>query len=104
MLLGFVGLGLLLTSPRLAESALGAVHNDRVHYVGHLVAGRLFSLCPCTQQLAETQYLKGMYHARTPRQAALLTTGRPTSLDGRVGEARDLAVAGLQRIGRRLSA
>jgi hypothetical protein len=102
-LLGLLAVGLLL-SPRLADTALGVAHNDRVHYVGHLVAGRLLSLCACTQQAAQAQYARGMYHARTPRQAALLTTDRPTSLRAQVGEARDLAVAGLQQLGQRLTA
>jgi len=59
--------------------ALDVAHNDRVHYVSHLVAGQVLSLCPCTANLAQSQLTKGMYHARTPRQVALLTD-RPGTL------------------------
>jgi hypothetical protein len=103
VVLPLLALGLLL-APRLADTALVIAHNDRVHYVGHLVAGRVFSLCPCTLQIADTQYLRGMYHARTPQQAAWLTTDRPASLHAQLGEARTLAAAGLRHLGRRLSA
>jgi hypothetical protein len=68
------------------SSVVQLAHNDRVHYGGHLLAGRLFSLSPWTAQLAETQYAKGLYHARTPRQVALLTTTRPADLRARLRE------------------
>jgi hypothetical protein len=67
-------LGTIALAPRLTDAALTVAHNDRVHYVTHLVAGQAFSLCPCTQALAQTQITKGLYHARTPRQVKLLTT------------------------------
>jgi hypothetical protein len=57
-------------------------HNDRVHYVGHLMGTQVFSLCPCTQGLAQTQYVKGMYHAHTVRQVELLSL-RPRQLISR---------------------
>ena len=78
-MIGKLGLAMLVTvfvvglSPSLTRSALSVVHNDRVHYVGHLVAGQMLSLCPCTASLAQTQYAKGMYHAHTPRQVMLLS-------------------------------
>jgi len=90
---------LLTLALPLRTFALQAAHADQVHYVGHLVAGRVLSLCPCTLQLAETQYAKGMYHARTTRQAALLTDARPTTLRARLIEAPQLVAAVLRRLG-----
>lgn len=73
---------MLVSFAPLTRSALVVVHNDRVHYVGHLVATQVLSLCPCTQGLAQTQYVKGMYHAHTPRQAEMLSL-RPKQLISR---------------------
>ena len=60
-------------APDAARSAVNVVHDDRVHYVGHLVAAQVFSLCPCTASLAQAQSVRGMYHAHTPRQVELLS-------------------------------
>jgi hypothetical protein len=95
-LVALAAFGLVWATPRFADGAIGLARNNDVHYVGHLLAGRIFSLCPCTLRLAETHYVKGMYHARTPRQAALLTSQRPTSLRARIAEAPLLA-AGVVR-------
>jgi hypothetical protein len=91
--LGFAALG-----PSLARVALQVGHDDQVHYVGHLVAGRVLSLCSCTATLAERQYARGVYHARTPRQLALLTTARPTTLDQRLKEAPEFVSALVRRV------
>ena len=77
--LGLALLVAVLALPGATRLALGVAHNDRVHYVGHLVAGQLLSVCPCTASLAQTQYVKGMAHAHTPRQVALLSE-RPSHL------------------------
>ncbi|MBV9577749.1 MAG: hypothetical protein JO057_04065 [Chloroflexi bacterium] len=37
--------------------------------------------------MADTQYARGMYHAHTPREKALLTTARPSTLRERFDEA-----------------
>lgn len=95
--------GLALAAPRLAATAVSLAHNDQLHYGGHLVAGRILALSPYTSQLAETQYARGMYHARTPRQVALLTTDRPTSLRARLAEAPRLAALTLHYLSSRLA-
>ncbi len=38
-------------------------HED-LHYAIHSALGRVFSLCPCTRGLAETQFRKGSFHYR----------------------------------------
>lgn len=104
LFIGLVASGLLWATPRAASSALSLAHNDQVHYGGHLVAGRVLSLCPFTAQLAETQYLRGTYHARTPAQLALLTSQRPQSMRARLAEAPVLASGALRHIRTRLTA
>jgi lysophospholipase L1-like esterase len=52
-------------------------HGDRLHYVGHLLLGRVLDLCPCTVELASDQYERADAHARTVRQRALVTYERP---------------------------
>ena len=99
-----MAVGFALAVPRLTATALSIAHDDQVHYGGHLLAGRILALCPCTAQLAETQYARGMYHARTPRQLALLTTDRPHSMRARLAEAPHLARLALQHFGSRLTA
>src|SRR5690242_14155753 len=96
LLVGVVALGLALATPALADTALGFIHNDRLHYVVHLAAGRAFSLCPCTTQLAQTQYARGMYHARSPHQVALLTTSRPSGMRAHLAEGTELAAFALR--------
>ena len=103
-LIALATVGLVWATPRFAGAAVGVARNDAVHYGGHLLAGRILSLCPCTMQLAETQYVKGMYHARSPRQAALLTSQRPTSLRGRIAEAPLLAAGAVRHLSRHLPA
>jgi hypothetical protein len=85
-------------TPGLTRAALQVGHDDQVHYVVHLVAGRVFSLCPCTAGLADNQYARGMYHAHTPRQQALLTTARPTSLRQQLKETPVLVSALVHRV------
>jgi hypothetical protein len=101
-LFALIAVGLLLSAPRVAGGALTLVHDDQVHYAGHLLAGRILSLWPWTAQQAEVQYAKGLYHARTPRQVALLTSQRPVSMRARLAEAPALVAEALQRIGARL--
>jgi hypothetical protein len=79
-------LGLAAVAPSLTRVALQVGHDDQVHYVVHLFAGRMLSLCPCTASMADHQYARGMYHAHTPQQKALLTTARPTNLHDRLKE------------------
>jgi hypothetical protein len=103
-LVALVVTGVVFATPRLTDAALSVAHDDQVHYGGHLLAGRLFSLCPCTTRLADEQYARGMYHARTPTQLALLTSLRPTSMRAQLSEAPRLAAGALRHIGGRLSA
>src|SRR6266571_3196799 len=50
------GIGAIAAAPELMQ----VVHSsDRLHYAGHLVAGRVLSLCPCASALADKQYHKG---------------------------------------------
>jgi hypothetical protein len=99
-----VATGLLLAAPGLTDGVLSLVHNNQVHYGGHLLAGRIFSLFPHTAALAEEQYARGLYHAATPRQAALLTSARPTSMRARVAEAPQLAAGAIRHVSRLLPA
>jgi hypothetical protein len=91
-------LGVAALGPGLTRAALQVGHDDQVHYIGHLLAGRVLSLCPCTAAFAEHQYSRGMYHAHTPRQKALLTTARPTTLHERLKETPDLVGALVRRM------
>lgn len=85
-------------TPPLRTFALQVAHDDQVHYVGHLFAGRVLSLSPYTVHLAEDQYSRGLYHARTPRQVALLTTARPTGVRARLAETPHLILAAIRRL------
>src|SRR5712691_13488153 len=69
--------------------------NDRLHYAVHLTAGRILSLCNCTDHLAAAQYYRGLFHARSPEQVALLTTARPLTAEQRVGEVSTLGAGAL---------
>src|SRR4051812_15947096 len=91
-------LGVAAFTTGLSRAALQIGHDDRVHYVGHLLAGRLLSLCPCGAPLAERQYARGMYHAHTPRQKALLTTARPATVRELLLEAPALFAALVRRV------
>src|SRR5438105_15569050 len=93
MLIAVLAAGVVWATPRVTDATLSLLHNDQVHYGGHLIAGRILSLCPCTTHLAETQYVKGMYHARTPHQVPLLASLRPTSMRARLGDATRFAHA-----------
>jgi hypothetical protein len=95
-LIALLGMGAI--TPSLTRVALQVGHDDQVHFVGHLVAGRVLSLCPCTASLAENQYARGLYHARTPHQRALLTTARPTTLAQRLNETPGLVSALVRRV------
>ena|SRR5437870_1595421 len=96
VLVGSVALGGL--APHLWGVAVRVARTDQVHYGGHLVAGRLLSLWPGAAEMAENQYARGLYHARTPRQAALLTTQRPTGAWARLAEAWMVAAAAVRRV------
>ncbi len=44
--------------------------NDQLHRAIHLALGRIFSICPCTASLGQSQYRKAGYHgASKPRSA-----------------------------------
>jgi hypothetical protein len=77
--------------------------NDQLHYAVHLTAGRILSLCDCTDHLAEAQYYRGLFHARTPEQVALLTTGRPVTAGQRVREVSALGAGALRWVQQALS-
>ncbi len=96
VLVGAIALGGL--APQIWGLALRVARTDEVHYGGHLVAGRIFSLWPGGTDLAEEQYTRGLYHARTPRQAALLTTHRPSGALAHLAEARMVAAAAARRV------
>src|SRR6266568_3594507 len=77
------GIGAIAAAPELMQ----VVHSsDRLHYAGHLVAGRVLSLCPCASALTDNKYNKGLYHARTGLQVALLTTAAPQTAVARLRE------------------
>ena len=86
-------LGVAALTTRVSRAAVHVSHDDQVHYVGHLLAGRLLSLWPGNAALAERQYARGMYHAHTPRRKALLTTARPRTWRERLLEAPELITA-----------
>jgi hypothetical protein len=96
VLVGAVALGGL--APQVWGLAVRVARTDEVHYGGHLVAGRLLSLWPGGADMAENQYARGLYHARTPRQAALLTTQRPSGALAHLAEARMVAAAAARRV------
>jgi hypothetical protein len=96
LLVGVIGFGSQLA--HVWGFAVRMAHTDQVHYGGHLLAGRLLSLWPGTAELAENQYARGLYHARTPAQAALLTTQRPTGARARLAEARLLAAEAARQV------
>jgi hypothetical protein len=96
VLVGAVALGGL--APQVWGLAVRVARTDEVHYGGHLVAGRLLSLWPGGADMAENQYARGLYHARTPRQAALLTTQRPSGARAHLAEARMVAAAAARRV------
>src|SRR5687768_12231471 len=59
-------------------------HGDRLHYVGHILLGRIFDLCPCTDGLADDQYDRAASHAWTVQHRALVTHERPHTLQARL--------------------
>jgi hypothetical protein len=76
--------------------------NNSVHYDVHLLLGRTLALCPCTRRLADTQYSKATWHARTRHQKALVTTARPRTVAAVVSDTFQLGVSSLQWLGGRL--
>jgi hypothetical protein len=54
-------------------------YGDHLHFVSHLVLGRLLSLTPWTKAVAADQYDRASAHATTARQRALVTSDRPQS-------------------------
>ena len=69
---------------------------DHLHYVVHLVLGRVLDLCPGTRSLAEEQYRRAMAHARTGHQLALVTSQQPTTLRQRVADAAGMLGSGVR--------
>jgi len=96
VLVGVLAVGSLV--PQVWGLAVRVARTDEVHYGGHLVAGRLLSLWPGGAELAENQYARGLYHARTARQTALLTTQRPTDARAHLAEAGMFAAEAVRRI------
>src|SRR5215212_4198364 len=69
---------------------------DRLHYVGHLVLGLLFDVCPCTESIAADQYHRADQHARTARQRALVTSARPETLEEVPTDVGGIVMSGLR--------
>jgi len=63
----------------LTQLAYAVDRGDHLHYVVHLGLGRIADLCPCTRRLADDQYVRALWHVRTERQEALVTSQRPMS-------------------------
>jgi hypothetical protein len=40
--------------------------NEDLHYNIHRVLGKVFSFCPCTARLSQSQYTKAYYHRPRP--------------------------------------
>jgi len=76
--------------------------DNSVHYGVHLLLGRLLSLYPRTRRLADLQYSKARYHARTLHQRALVTTDRPRTVVSAVSDAVRLGISGLEWLGGRV--
>jgi hypothetical protein len=82
--------------PTLIRQVADAVNRgDHLHYVVHLVQGRVADLCPCTRWYAEDQYARAVSHVRTERQRELVTTERPTTPMARVIDALGILDSGL---------
>jgi plastocyanin len=87
--LAVAGLGLLVAADAVtpgdgSQDAAGrldwAIHSgDHLHFAGHVAAGRLLDVCPCTRGLADGQYYRAHFHAVTPLQLAVAATTRPHS-------------------------
>ncbi len=43
--------------------------NDELHRTIHLALGRIFSICPCTVRLSQSQYRKAGYHGASKPQS-----------------------------------
>jgi hypothetical protein len=76
--------------------------NGSLHYVVHLMLGRVLALDPSTRRLADWQYSKARYHSRTPHQLALVTTERPRSVAATISDAVRLSINGLEWLGGRV--
>jgi hypothetical protein len=72
--------------------------NDQLHYGVHLMLGRALGLCPCTRSLAAAQYSKATWHARTPRQMALVTSARPHTVESAVRDLIQIGAAGVRHV------
>ena len=87
----------------LQSQALTRVERDNsVHYGVHLLLGRALALYPPTRRLADWQYYKARWHARTRYQRALVTTDRPHSAAAAVSDAFGLGISGLKWLGGRV--
>jgi len=88
--LAAIGLGLLFyadfsmagngSSDRRAQAAWALEHGDHLHFAGHLLAGRLLDVCPCTRRAAAAQYFYGRFHAVTPLQKSVIGNTNPHSI------------------------
>jgi plastocyanin len=72
---------------------------DHLHYAGHLVAGRILDLCPCTRRAADAQYYYAHFHAITPRQRAVVNNTHPGNPAAWVAYVVGPAAVGLDWIG-----
>jgi plastocyanin len=62
-----------------ARAAWAWEYGDHLHYAGHLVAGRVLDLCPCSRNAAGAQYYYAKFHAITSRQKAVVVNSKPSS-------------------------
>ncbi|HET6319007.1 MAG TPA: plastocyanin/azurin family copper-binding protein [Chloroflexota bacterium] len=72
---------------------------DHLHFAGHLVAGRILDLCPCSRRAAVAQYVYARFHALTPRQKAAVTNIQPRSVGELAAYATAPFAVGLDWIG-----
>jgi hypothetical protein len=73
--------------------------DNSAHYGVHLLLGRTLALCPCTRRLADAQYSRARFHARTKYQRALVTTARPRTVAAVVSDTFQLGISSLQWLG-----
>jgi hypothetical protein len=75
---------------------LGAAieYGDHLHFVGHLLLGRVLDLCACAHDVAADQYERAEWHGRTARQLALVTSDRPRSVSEWLGDGVGIVASG----------
>jgi hypothetical protein len=108
--MAMAGLGLLAAADYVGETGgipttAGRVewtlhHGDHLHFAVHMVAGRVFDLCPCTRRAAAEQYWRASFHAQTPTEMALARNIRPRSFSGYVAYTMAPFAVGAEWIGK----